>query len=389
MAPQKHLVTLRLKVLLTLLLATLLIGLVVTKFSVTDILPYPRTCSPELPNWIDEVATLAQEQGYPGFQFSYLGKDGHRFDCSGGWAKKSFWPETMSVSHRMRYASLTKIFTSTVLAQLIGSKSISPDDKLLKHLRLSHFRDERLADISISHLATHVAGFDRALSGDPMMTSTPWCPGAVGNVVNIRLDHTPGSHFSYSNLGYCLLGVVISKTEQLPLDKIFQKRLFQPIGITEIKPLLTNADSPNEATPHFAPGESQENLTHLDFGSMLATGAWVGNASGFLIFLEHTFGKSTDLIYYDQQRWLLSPAPTKCDIGTLRGCHGNAFYHYHPQNGAYMYWRDGSLPGSTAFSAIFDDGSALVFLANSRPTNWLSSNNKLGQRLYQIFGSRN
>ena len=53
-----------------------------------------------------------------------------------------------------------------------------------------------------------------------------------------------------------------------------------------------------------------------------------------------------------------------------------------------MYWRDGSLPGLTAFAAATPEGEVIVLLANYREYKWLKFNDAIGQRLYQYLGDK-
>ncbi len=50
-----------------------------------------------------------------------------------------------------------------------------------------------------------------------------------------------------------------------------------------------------------------------------------------------------------------------------------------------MFWRDGSMPGVTAFAALFENGEVLVVLANSRHVDWKPANDALGRQAYRLF----
>ncbi len=50
-----------------------------------------------------------------------------------------------------------------------------------------------------------------------------------------------------------------------------------------------------------------------------------------------------------------------------------------------MFWRDGSMPGVTAFAALFGNGEVLVVLANSRHVDWKPANDALGRQAYRLF----
>src|SRR5690606_14895748 len=72
-----------------------------------------------------------------------------------------------------------------------------------------------------------------------------------------------------------------------------------------------------------------------------------------------------------------------CDDSAWRRCHGLAFYSYQQPGRPRMYWRDGSLPGVTAFAAVTEDGDVFVLLGNARdPRNWISIHDELGLLVY-------
>lgn len=381
--------TRRLRLLFMFLMASLT-GLIVYKQpSFTQLLWQPIHCSSAPPSWLAEVSTLSQELGHPGFQLSYVSSAGERLDCAVGWADKSFPPERMRLEHRMRYASLTKVFTSTVAFQLVAEGKLSLEDKLVGLLDLPPpYADNRVAEITLAHLLTHTAGFDRARSPDPMMQAEPWCPTVINTISHVQLDHPPGSRYAYSNLGYCLLGAVIAKIERKSLDTVFAERLFQGANLAGIKAVKQKTLEFDEAKYYFDDAESLDSLTALNYASLLAVGAYSGSAKDLLTILDSSFGKHAKLLPKNQQQLLLSVAQG-CDIEKWRGCHGFGFYKHHESGKKTMFWRDGSLPGVTAFSAIFDDGSILVYLANSRPHDWMPHNDRLGKEIYQLLGRSN
>ncbi|MEA1606757.1 serine hydrolase domain-containing protein [Pseudomonas spirodelae] len=334
-------------------------------------LPRPVTCSATEPEWLEALVELSREIGWPGFQFSYVDTQGARVDCAVGWAGLL---QPMRTDHVMRYASLSKLFTSLVMAQLFAEDRLHADDLLVKQLGLSGpLSDPRVEQITLGQLLRHTAGFDRAVSSDPMLMAQPWCPTRLGDLQLIRLDHAPGSHYAYSNLGYCLLGAVIAKAEGEALDKVYRRRLLAGHASTSIAPVVRGEIREGEPARYFEPPESSYELLSLDYESLLAVGAWTGTARDLLSLLADHFES-------DEDRLLESP---RCTTLAWRVCHGPAFYAYQQDGGEIMYWRDGSLPGASSFVGIFEDGAKIVVLANGRHLAWVSDSDRLGQALYQ------
>lgn len=284
----------------------------------------------------------------------------------------------------MRYASLSKLMTSASILRLFERGELRPDNLLVDALAItSKPADRRIEQITIANLLSHTAGFDRALSSDPMMSRQPWCPADISTLSSVRLDHDPGEVYAYSNLGYCLLGAVIERYDGTPLKQVFQNELLTPLQI-EGKVLQQGEILLNEPTALYNEHESEGEMLQMNFSAMHATGAWAGNSREFLALLNGIVGPSATLLSEAGQRELLSVA-SGCDISQWRNCHGYAFYKYAKQGKKAMFWRDGSLPNATSFAAIMEDGQSVVFLTYTRQYDWKTLNDRLGLILYDYL----
>ena len=341
------------------------------------------SCDGEKPEWFNELVTLARQQGYPGFQLSLQAKDGSRLNCAAGQVGPGLNLKAMQASDRIRYASLSKLFTSIVSQQLIAEERLMADGYLLDFLGTDFVvQDERIRKITIGQLLRHTAGFDRHLTPDPMMKPTPWCPFQLEELSHVVLDHEPGSRYAYSNLGYCLLGAVIERIEGKTLQEVFKARIFKPASVVSLAPAKQWEFANDEVIYHYQQPEQEQQLIDLPYSSMLAVGAWTGTATDFLQLMATAFVEEKTLD--SRSKKLLLAVSEGCDISQWRHCHGNAFYAYQetPEKDKF-YWRDGSLPGVTSFAGISDGGQLIVFTANSRPYNWMPANDRLGLFLYR------
>lgn len=346
------------------------------------------SCDGEKPEWFNELVTLARQQGYPGFQLSLQAKDGSRLNCAAGQVGPGLNLKSMKTSDRLRYVSLSKLFTSIVSQQLIAEERLQADGYLLDFLGTDFVvQDERIQKITIGQLLRHTAGFDRNLTPDPMMEPEPWCPLQLEKLSHIVLDHEPGSRYAYSNLGYCLLGAVIEHIEGKTLSEVFKARIFKPASVVSLAPAKQWKLASDEVIYHYQQPEQEQQLIGLSYSSMLAVGAWTGTATDFLQLMSTAFIEEKTLD--SRSKKLLLAVSEGCDISQWRHCHGNAFYAYQetPEKDKF-YWRDGSLQGVTSFSGVSDGGQLIVFTANSRPYNWMQANDRLGLFLYRNIVAR-
>lgn len=333
--------------------------------------PRPLHCSAAAPEWVDELVEFSGELGWPGFQLAYIDSQGQQLDCAAGWAG---FLRPMRDDHVMRYVSLSKIFTSLVMAQLFAEERLYPDDLLVVRLGIAGpFADPRIAQITLDQLLRHTAGFDRSAGFDPMLVAQPWCPDRLQSLSGVQLDYAPGSQYAYSNLGYCLLGAVIAEVEKDTLDSVYRRRLLSGSSPLSIAAIGRGEVRTQEPARYFDSAETVDDLLLLDYESLLAVGAWTGTARDLLMVLNERFER--------EGRWLLDDF--QCSPATWRACHGSALYAYRQTGGPLMYWRDGSLPGVSAFFGAFEDGSRIVVLANGRRQRWMDGSDRLGQVIYQ------
>lgn len=333
---------------------------------------------------VAQLADISHRQGLPGVQIAHIDANGKIVSCASGWARYVPLPEPMSTEHRLRYASLSKIFTAAVTLRFVASGRLRLEDRLLDDLGIQSVPgDKRLEQITLVQLLDHTAGFDSALSGDSMMARDPWCPTRLHELDHAVLGHSPGTRFSYSNLGYCLLGAVLSRTGGQAIKDLYHDFLFDPLDVQDIKPASQQRFSADEPRYFFDSSESRDDLLSIDYESNLATGGWSGNALQMAKLVSAVYGPAS-IIPAALVAHALS-IPETCDSTQWRHCHAIGVYRYHETGERPMFWRDGSLPGVTAFAAVFENGETIVLLGNRRDTDWKPLTDLLGKRIYQLF----
>ncbi len=112
---------------------------------------------------------------------------------------------------RFDMGSTAKTFEATVALQLVEEGRLSLDDSVEKWIP---DRVEGARLVLIRHLLNHTSG----LAG----SHAPFHPVT-----------TPGTMHSYSNLGYGLLGEIISEVTGRPLGREIRDRILEPLGLDE------------------------------------------------------------------------------------------------------------------------------------------------------------
>jgi|26BtaG_2_1085354.scaffolds.fasta_scaffold35098_1 D-alanyl-D-alanine carboxypeptidase len=166
--------------------------------------------------WLGKVAEYSiLKKDFPTLQLVYISPDKQVSECLAGWQKQLIFSPKVSTETIYSYASVTKIFTSELILDLIRKGKLKLDSKLIDRLstiNLTEIEDKSINDITIGNLLLHQGGFDRKITPDTMVSSSPWCPYRIETLSKTKLDFAPGTKSIYSNLGYCLLSEVIEES---------------------------------------------------------------------------------------------------------------------------------------------------------------------------------
>ena len=147
-------------------------------------------------------------------------------------------PETVFQS-----GSVGKQFTATAVMMLVEEGKIGLDDSIAKYLPES---PEPWKPITVRCLLSHTGGmtdypkefdFRRDYTEDELLS----------RAMQVPLAFAPGNKWSYSNLGYVTLGVLIHRVTGQFYGDFLQERIFKPLGMTTAR-IISEADIvPNRA----------------------------------------------------------------------------------------------------------------------------------------------
>jgi CubicO group peptidase (beta-lactamase class C family) len=147
-------------------------------------------------------------------------------------------PETVFQS-----GSVGKQFTATAVMMLLEEGRIHLDDPIT-----NYFKDAPAAwrQVTIRELLSHTAGFtDYPEKFDFRKDYTE--ADLLKIVEGIPLAFAPGTNYSYANLGYLTLGVLIHQVTGEFYGDFLQERIFRPLGMATTR-VMSEADIvPNRA----------------------------------------------------------------------------------------------------------------------------------------------
>jgi CubicO group peptidase (beta-lactamase class C family) len=125
-------------------------------------------------------------------------------------------------------ASISKLFTSVVVMQLVERGKVDVDAPVSRYL--PEFANNGKETITIKQLLTHVSGFP---SGLPLWRDWPDKAARIQAVMDAKLQNPPGSTYLYSDLNLITLGVLAERLTGSTLDQLVAKGITQPLGMVD------------------------------------------------------------------------------------------------------------------------------------------------------------
>ncbi|MDL5037410.1 serine hydrolase [Comamonas sp. Y6] len=192
----------------------------------------------------------------------------------------------MTTDTRFRFASLSKLVTffGVTHEQALGQVGWL-SQPLFEVLGLTPpFRDPRIAQIQVHHLLNHSAGFDRLRVKDPMVIDDqkPWCPGQLEKLADTPLQFTPGSHYAYANLGFCLAAVAYERR----MGRSLWSALEQDMHLSRYGlGYMDEVDSPIAYNFMHNEMRGPEFVAHFDWQALRAPMGMTGSAQGLARFV--------------------------------------------------------------------------------------------------------
>jgi CubicO group peptidase (beta-lactamase class C family) len=178
------------------------------------------------------VARYHQRGGQPGLAYGIV--IGGQLVHSGGLGERWLGGPPPDAGTVFRIASMTKSFTASAILALRDDGLLKLDDlaqEYVSELRGWPPASPDAARISIRHLLTMTAGFP---------TDDPWGDRQQGLPLEdfarflaggVRVNWAPGTRFEYSNLGYAILGRVITAVTGEAYPDYIRHRLLGPLGL--------------------------------------------------------------------------------------------------------------------------------------------------------------
>jgi serine-type D-Ala-D-Ala carboxypeptidase/endopeptidase len=259
--------------------------------------------------------------------------------------------------------SVTKVFTSLLLADMAGRGEVAIDDPVAKYLPASVKVPMRgTTAITLQDLATHTSGLPR-LPTNLVVTNmdNPYADYSVENLHAFLSGHVLtrdiGTQFEYSNLGVGLLGHALALRARANYETLVRTRILLPLKMQETSIQLDKDMAGRLAAGHNARLEPAGNW---DIPTLAGAGALRSTVSDLLQFLSAFVGTTKSELSPATTRMLSVRRPAMAGLMSALG------WQVVTRDGMEIVWHSGATGGYSAFVAYVPSRAVgVVVLANN------------------------
>lgn len=260
--------------------------------------------------------------------------------------------------------SITKTFTSILLAWYVNQGKVSLNDPIIKYLPAEVAANPQIKDIKLVNLSNHTSGLSSIPSNSslqrPYDEANPYKNYSrqllFDYLAKCTLIANPGEKYAYSNLASGVLGIILEKVSGKPYEQMVAEIITQPLGmkstIQKIYPMLSS---------RFASVYDEEGIATLpwDFDALASAGALRSSMNDMLLYLKANLNtKGT------------TPLEKAIDLTHQITLNNDAriglAWHIIVVGGVDYYFHNGGTGGSSSFMAFNKDKQlGVIILSNS------------------------
>lgn len=264
--------------------------------------------------------------------------------------------------------SITKVFTATMLAQMVKEGRVRLDDPAQKFVPSSvTLPTHDGKEITLGSLSEQNSGLPRMPTNfHPANSANPYADYTVQQMYaflsGYKLTRDPGASFEYSNLGVGLLGQLLSAREGKPYEALVRERILDPLGMTHTAVTLSPWMTDHLALGH---GEDGSVVPGWDLPTFAGAGALRSTASDMLRFLDANLHPERGVL----QRAMAFAHQERASIGAPDSRIGLNWITLHA-GADTIVWHNGGTGGYRTFAGIEPSKKiGVIVLTNSGGTS--------------------
>ncbi len=320
------------------------------------------------------LSSVYQNHIMPGFSVVVTNKQEIFFSASYGF--KDMGGEERFTSKTVNpIGSLTKSITALAILQLVEQGKIGLDDHVKQYIpEFTTANPERSDSITVRMLLNNTAGLTGSIRNSHDMSEKS-VEGLLKNLSNSFILTKPGSVYQYSNIGFSIAGLLVSRVSGQPYPEYVRTNIFESLEMLHSSVLPINYEQ--SASGHF-PGIGQAVANHsvgLRSGEFIAAGKYTESTTHDLAnYLMMYLNKGT----FDANRILSASlieemwAPQISFVGLSKKEGGSGEqYHYglgwmiSQVDGRKVFHHGGSTGTASSFTMIDPENELAVSLVTN------------------------
>jgi CubicO group peptidase (beta-lactamase class C family) len=252
---------------------------------------------------------------------------------------------------RYYISSMTKPITAVAIMQLAEKGSINLTDYVTKYLP----ECVELKNISLINLLTHSSGLARNFSFESMSPSPEMISQAIKG---LPLEFEPGSKYSYSSIGYYILGAVIEKVTGQSYESYINENIFKPANMK-----YSGCEGNAQTLTEFASGHSYYNGSlvqeYMNMNTLFSAGCIYSNVMDMYLFNRALFRQN--LLKSQTLNEMYTPL---FDTDVKNRSIGIGWFISRVGNETYIEHGGLSNGYNSYISSRISDGSVIIILSN-------------------------
>ncbi|MGH9762198.1 MAG: serine hydrolase domain-containing protein [Blastocatellia bacterium] len=160
--------------------------------------------------------------------------------------------QPVTIESVFHMASVTKPFAAAAAMQLVERKKLDLDASVTQYLPYFRLNDTRFDQITVRQLLSHTSGMPEIddYHWDEPEYDRESLERYVKQLAGLSLVDRPGARFAYSNIGFDVLGDVISKAAGMTFETFMRRSILAPLEMSSSTLLIRKADKTRLVSPH-------------------------------------------------------------------------------------------------------------------------------------------
>jgi D-alanyl-D-alanine-carboxypeptidase/D-alanyl-D-alanine-endopeptidase len=291
------------------------------------------------------VQRIDQWQRGVGAVVGIIDARGTRFISYGKFDQAS--SESVAPNSLFEIGSVTKVFTSLLLADMVKRGEVALTDPIAKYLPPGVKLPQRNGQvIRLIDLANHTSGLPRLPNNlAPADPANPYADYSTQQLLSFlstyELTRDIGAKYEYSNLGAGILGQVLAMRAGSDFETLVKTRITQPLGMNST---VITLDGDLKSRMTIGHNDALKAVPNWDLPTLAGAGALRSDAEDMLKFVGAHLGLIKSPLKPAMQSMLAKLTPTEDPNMSI-----GLGWHILKAKGANIVWHNGGTGGFRSF----------------------------------------